>query len=327
MENTDYWQTYFDPATSERSENLRRTYFVPSNGVHIHIETYERPEPDAPVVLFNHGGGGYSRLFARLALALYDRGYTVVLPDQQGQGYSAGTRGDTTISDYVQNIVDAARWAAERYAGPLFLAGGSIGGGLTYMAMAAGAPAQAAICHNLYTFASAADSLHLSRFAPLTRIPGVAAVSGALISLGARLLPGLRLPMGLMAIFERMVDARDTGFYEKWRRDPLPVRQVTLRYLHSLMSTPPAVPLENNTRPILVINPTRDRMVAPEVTRMNYERLGGSKAYAEIDYEHFSLSPAFTAAWVSLADDWFRRHLPGENPLSKPAQAAPQAAG
>lgn len=324
MENTTYWKTYFDAATIERSEALRRTYFIPSNGVQMHIEAYEQPEADAPVIMFNHGGGGYSRLFVRLALALYDRGYTVILPDQYGQGYSEGKRGDATLGDFLQSILDAAAWADQHYAGPLFMAGGSIGGGVTYMAAAAGAPARAFICHNLYTFASVTDSLLLSRFAPLVRVPGVSAVTGAVMTLGARLLPGLRLPLGLMAIFERMVDARDTGFYGNWLDDPLPLRTATLRYMHSLMATPPAVPLAANTRPVLVINPTRDRMVAPEVTRQNYEKLGGPKGYAEIDYEHFSLSPAFTAEWVEIADDWFRLHLSGEHRLSKAAVQQPQ---
>ena len=51
------------------------------------------------MLIFNHGAAGYCRLFAALALAYYDRGYTVILPDQRGQGLSGGRRGDYTVAE------------------------------------------------------------------------------------------------------------------------------------------------------------------------------------------------------------------------------------
>ena len=95
-----YWQTYFDAATVTEVNAIRTAFQVASIGVQLHVDAYEQT-PTAPVFIFNHGGGGYSRLFAPLALALFKRGYTVLLPDQIGQGLSPGTRRDLTVANFV----------------------------------------------------------------------------------------------------------------------------------------------------------------------------------------------------------------------------------
>lgn len=302
-----YWQTYFNDETVSWAEAKRTTYTIVSTGLHLHVDAFEQPELTAPVLIFNHGGGGYSRLFTALARGLFDHGYTVLLPDQMGQGLSGGTWRDLSIAVFVENLVDVANWAQKRYAGPLLMAGGSLGGGLTYYAGAAGAPVDGLICHNLYAFDSASDALAFSRFAWVTAVPGVPALFARVLQLLSALLPGLPLPYRLLGRFDRMVDRRETDFYAKWQADPVPLRWVTLRYLHSMFSTKTAVPFEQNTLPILVINPTRDKMVDPAVTWRNYDRLAGPKTYAELPYGHWALSQTFVAEWVNLVDAWYRK--------------------
>ena len=105
------------------------------------------------------------------------------------------------------------------------------------------------------------------------------------------------------------MDERDARFQAQWDADPVPPRRVSLRSLASNVTTPPAVPLERNEVPTLVINQRRDRMVDPAVTRKNYERLGGATRYQEIDFGHWSSQPEFWEAIVSACDAWFREHL------------------
>ncbi|MDX2077183.1 MAG: alpha/beta fold hydrolase [bacterium] len=297
---SDYWRQYHDEATITRSDNLRTTHQLSSTGVNIHIDMYEQPSLDAPVIIFNHGGGGYSRLFIPVALAMYDLGYTVLLPDQRGQGFSEGDRGDFTYSQFIQNVVDVANWARNRYSGKLFMGGGSVGGGITYAAGVAGAPVDALVCHNLYSFGSVQDGMALSRLASLTKIPFFSTISLWSIKLSASLMPRLKIPFMWLGKFEKMVDERATGFFELWKADPLPIKRVSLRYLHSSMTTPPLVPFEQNTLPILVINQTRDRMVSPSVTRRNYDRLSGHKEYVEIDYGHWAMGETFVSEWSGI---------------------------
>lgn len=303
----DYWRVYHSPDVLQRTDALRHTYQLPSTGVRLHIDAYEQNRPDAPVFIFNHGGGGYSRLFLPIALEMYARGYTVIIPDQRGQGLSEGSRHDFRLAQFVTNIVDVARWVRERYAGRVFMAGGSLGGALTYKAAAAGAPVDAIICHNLYDFDNPREPLALSVFAPAAKVPGVAPVVSVVTRFGAALLPWLPLPYQAMARFDRMVDERVSGFFTRYQKDPYPIRWITLRYLASMFQTPPAVPLEQNKLPVLVINPVRDKMTDPALTRRNYERLGGPKTYAEIDYGHWSMGQGFEQEWAGLVDDFLKR--------------------
>jgi pimeloyl-ACP methyl ester carboxylesterase len=306
LEN-DYWRIYHSQETLERGDALRKEYKILSTGVRLHVDAYERTEDEAPILIFNHGGGGYSRLFVPLALALYDKGYTVLCPDQRGQGLSEGSRGDFTMDQFVQNIVDVAQWTRERYRGKLFMAGGSLGGALTYKAAVAGAPVRAIICHNLYDFGNAQDTLAVSRFAPFSAIPGIPALFAATTGWLGKLLPTLRLPYRLLGKFDKMVDRRAVGFYEKWKQDPLPIQWISLRYMASTFQTPPAVPFEQNRIPVLVINQTEDEMVDPLVTERNYQKLGGPKEYVEIPYGHWAFGEAFEQEWATLVDRFLRQ--------------------
>ncbi len=307
--NQTYWQNYFDTATVARSNALRQEMTIQSTGVTIHMDIYEQPDKSAPVIIVNHGGGGYSRIFIEPILAMYECGYTIIAPNQRGQGYSEGNRGDFTVGQFVQNIVDVTHWARARYSGALFLLGGSVGSGLVYNAAAEGAPADAIICHNLYDFGSIHDTIAMSRFAVLRHVPGYPALMVATIRLFAGLMPGVHLPFRALAKFKAMVDERDTRFYDIWRNDPLPIKSVSLRYMRSTFTTPSRIPFEANTFPILVINPIRDTMVSPAVTKRNYDRLDGPKQYVEIDYGHWATGERFVTEYVNIVNGYLRQFI------------------
>lgn len=307
-EGGEYWRRYHDDETLRRGDTLRQVVALRSAGATIHLDVYPQSDPGAPVVVFNHGGAGYCRLFVPLALRFHEHGYTVVLPDQRGQGFSGGARGDYTIAECTQNIVDATRWARSRFAGPIFLAGGSVGGALSYYAAAAGVPVAAIACLNLFDFGGD-DALHFSRLAPLTKLPGGARLARALLTL-LRPVDWVRLPARWLARFDKLMDDREASIQRQWDADPVPPRRLSLRQVASNLTTPPAVPFEHNTVPTLVLNQARDRMVDPAITRRNYARLGGPKHYVELDYGHWSSAPEFWDAIVAACDAWFRGQAP-----------------
>lgn len=307
MHTTDntYWHNYFDTATIIEAEQRIKTCHISVNGVRIHIDHYPQPDPHATTLIFNHGGGGYSRLLVSLALQLHAQGLRVVIPDQYGQGFSEGKRGDFRLQDCVQSIAAVAQWADDQFDGPLFMAGASIGNALTYAAAATTTVRIAGIvCHNLYDFSNPADALAVSRFAPLARIPGVPTLVQVQTQLLAKLLPRLHIPFGWLGNFRTMVDSPD--IYPIWKYDPLPTRHVSMRYLASIFTLKPAIPLPDNTRPVLVINPAQDRMTHPRITKRNAERLGGPVSYVEVDSGHWSLRPAFITAWVNHVVGWIQ---------------------
>ncbi|QDQ26099.1 lysophospholipase [Chitinimonas arctica] len=309
--NQTYWHCYHNPALLARVLSVVQTRHLQSAEVELHIDLYRQRDKTAPVLILNHGGGGYGGLFVGLALAFYEQGYTVIVPDQKGQGRSGGEMGDFTVAEAVQNIVDVAAWARQEFNGLLYLCGGSIGGGLTYAAAAAmatqGKPPVAAVCLNLFDFGDPVTGLAFTRFAILAKIPGLPKVCRTIIGLLAKLTPGMRLPYRPLARFENMMDERDLAmdFYAKWRADPLTLRTVTARYLASMLDTAFAIPLEENSQvPVLVINQKRDKMIKPQLTLDCYRRLSGQKAYAEIDWGHFSLQPEFNNELIALGEQW-----------------------
>lgn len=303
---SDYWHVYYDRDVVTRSDRLREEAHLRSTGVDIHLDVYPHPDPGAPVVVFNHGAAGYCRHFVRMAFLFRERGYTVVLPDQRGQGLSGGRRGDYTIAACVQNVVDVTRWAKQRFGTPVFMGGGSMGGGITYYAAVAGAPVEAITCLNLFDFGSGIDGLQMSRLASLAESPWVVTACRQSLAM-LKPLHGMRIPFNWLGAFDKLMDERDAEFQAQWDADPVPPRRVSLRFLASTMLTSPAVSFEDNQMPVLVMNQTFDQMVAESVTRLNYDRLGGPKRYVEIPFGHWSSQPAFWTSIVDSCDDWFRR--------------------
>ncbi|MCU0598432.1 MAG: lysophospholipase [Desulfobacterales bacterium] len=305
---SDYWHVYYSKEDIEYGEKHREEIKILSTGINIHIDFYRNPNPEAPILIFNHGAAGYCRLFVKLARLFNETGYTVVLPDQRGQGLSEGKRGDYTISECVQNIADAAHWAKERFKTPLVMAGGSVGGALTYYAASAGAPAHAIACLNLFDFGNGHDGLKISRMAFLARHPGI----GNILKAGAvflRPFQRLRIPFNWVGAFDKLMDDRDAAFQSQWDADPVPPRFVSLRSLISNINTSPAILFEKNHLPVMVINQSLDKMVDAKVTRKNYERLSGPKRYLEVPFGHWSSQAEFWHSIVKACDEWFKQYI------------------
>jgi pimeloyl-ACP methyl ester carboxylesterase len=302
----NFWHAYFDNDLVARSDELRQNYCIDAASVRLNLEAYLRPNQDAPVILLNHGEASYARMMVPLALALYDRGYSVLALDQRGHGFSSGSADDFTLGQLAQDVLDAAHWTRRSVSGPLFLAGVNQGSGLAYAASGMGAPVVGVILQHLYDFSSPSRYFRSSRFARFTRFPGGAQLAGGLARTLLAVSPGMRLPHERLANFEHFLDDRDNGSYETWLEDPMFSRKVSLRYAVSAFSTPPPVPFEKNALPALVINPTRDQVFDPQITRRRFERLGGPKRYAEVDYGHWSLLDGFAQDWAATVDAWIQ---------------------
>ena len=121
----NYWRNYYTAEQVYRAEAIRHEYCIMSTGVEIHIDVYPQVKPEeATTVVFNHGSMVYGRMFTHLALDVHALGYNVIMADQRGQGLSGGRRGDYTVPDCVQNILDVCAWAKARYPKMMFISGG-----------------------------------------------------------------------------------------------------------------------------------------------------------------------------------------------------------
>jgi alpha-beta hydrolase superfamily lysophospholipase len=301
----EHWRNYYSPELVQCADRVRQSTSIVSTGVSLHIDVYRQPDSSAPVIVFYHGGGSYGRMLTGAIMALYERGYTVVAGDRRGQGFSEGQRGMTTWTQEVQNAIDIARWAKTQFNRPQFLVGGSLGGPLIYYAVSAGAPAEAIASLNLYDWSPDSPDVH-DIFGPIAEM--AVRSSGPLLGL----IGWLRLPWQKIAVeaWKNILDERDAQRKPLWDRDTLTLQFVPVAFLHALTATPPAVRFEDNQFPVLVVNQRYDKMTPPEITRRNYERLGGPKAYAEIDYGHYTFADAFSQDLAEAADGWFRQHMP-----------------
>lgn len=301
----DYWRTCFPPDLLAWADEHLRTRTIPSDSIRLHLDVYAQPDAHAPVIVFNHGTLGYGRLFLEMAQVYYRLGYSLVLPDQRGNGFSGGTRGDYTIAQAVRNIRDATRWTRQQFAGPLFMAGASLGGALTYYAASAETrqtPINAMSCLNLFDFGDLPTlrTMSASPFA-VDMLPWLRPL--------VPLFGWVRLPYGWFQRCENIVDCSEAEQQARWCADPMLPRYSSLRYLISLGTTPPEVPLEENTLPALVLNQMADTIIPPQATRHNYERLGGPKRYVPLEgFNHWSFGRTFWGRIIYETHRWFREH-------------------
>ncbi|MBA3826047.1 MAG: alpha/beta fold hydrolase [Ktedonobacterales bacterium] len=298
----EYWRLSYPPEYVEWVEEHLTTYHIPAGDVGIHLDVYPQSERTAPVVILVHGLMTYGRLFVQIAHALYERGYTVVCTDIVGNGYSGGVRGDCPVGPATASVVQCALWVRQRFDGPLYMLGISLGGAIVYAAAAAGAPVSAISCLDLFLFD---DPVGLRRMVVQPRLIGLL----PLLRLLAVPFGWVRVPTSLLNTLEHVVAPEEQGTAQAWMFDPLLTHQLTLRTLVSAASTHPAVQPERNTVPTLVMNQECDQVLDPAVTRAVYGRLGGPKKYVEFaGSPHWSFTHAFQDRIAAESDAWFQRY-------------------
>jgi pimeloyl-ACP methyl ester carboxylesterase len=300
----DYWQLAFPQDYIQWADAHLTNYRIPSGPLGINLDVYMQPQRTAPTVVIVHGLMTYGRLFLPMVRGFFERGYTVVCPDLPGNGFSGGVRGDSPVGQATAALVDAVYWARHRFDGPLYLLGISLGGAVAYAAAAAGAKVAALACLDLFTFDDH-DALRHN-----TKTPQLIALLPILRAL-AMPFGWVRLPTRWLNSMEHVVTAEEAHLVQTWFADPMLPRQMTLRTIVSAGYTPPAMPLEHNTIPVLVLNQEHDQVLNPAVTRAAFARLGGPKKYVELAASpHWSFAQTFTDRIVDESDAWFLEHSP-----------------
>lgn len=297
----DYWKLAHPRDLVAWAQRHMASCHIPSGGIGIHVDVYSH-QPQAPVVVLVHGMFSYSKTCLSVIHAWYDAGYTVIVPDLNGNGLSGGIKGDFPMNLVVNTIIDTTLWARQRYDGPLFLMGISLGGALTYAVVAAGAPVSAAACMDLFMLD---DPASLRKF---VQYPAMIDALPILQPLSA-VLGWVRIPLGFVRSITNIVAPDEAELLSPWLADPIPARDVSLRTLTSMANTAPATSPERNTTPIIVFNQMRDQILDPSVTLANYLRLSGPKRYVELpNSAHWSFRPEFWQDIVKQADEWFTEH-------------------
>jgi len=109
---------------------LRQDRSLSWRGGHLHLEVFGR-DPMAPSVVFHHGYGAYSALYAPFLVLLAGRGVNVIALDRPGHGLSEGRRGDCTVAELAEVTRLVIQTQVAPRSGSIVLFGSSAGGILT----------------------------------------------------------------------------------------------------------------------------------------------------------------------------------------------------
>lgn len=217
MENNHhFWRNYApwfgQPAIDEVTGTVAEVR-IDSFGGRIHLDVYPQASPNrAGTIVFSHGIAGYGRLVSPFALRLWKRGFNVICPDLAGYGFNEGRRGDWLWEQFIQNLLDALNYARQRFDGPLFLAGASLGGTLAYHAACRVQDLTAVACYCFFDYRHTRFLREVSTTGPSTPL------ARPIIGAAARLWPMLQLPAEMVVPYRYV--AEDPAFVALLRRDP-----------------------------------------------------------------------------------------------------------
>jgi len=267
--------------------------FLPFRSGEVHLEVHSCEDDAAPTVVFSHGLGDHSRFLTAASGGLRERGFNVVAMDRPGHGISQGRRGEAPFETSLDVIEASVRYARERFAGPVALAGASLGGILSWYALTREIDVDVAVCQNI-----AHPDVHHD---PAMRY------KRPLLRAIARAAPHAPVPGKQLADYEAMTSDPQIDAYFAGEQDPLRCTTSTARSVSSFLEFEPSRDWSELTTPALVVVGSADGAVTPEFTREAFE--ASAHPHAELRvldgvshmlfHEHLPLGIETIASYVS----------------------------
>ena len=275
-----------------RALDLRRDQQMRWRNKIVHLECYGEVA-DAATVVFHHGFGAYSALYAPFLAALASRGTSVVAIDRPGHGLSEGRRGDCTVEELADVTRLAVQSAVPATSDPVVLFGSSSGGMLTSCLI----PyledlVDGYICHGVHNPAY------------------VRPLIGRPLARAADLLPAVRFPYRLIP--RRIRNGISTiPAVRDWFRpgsDDLATFDQTLRSVLSMTLgyRPPHSPSDVD-RPVLAVTGEGDQMLPVRQVREAVERLDLRHVEVQLISGQHMLLHERPIAVLEAVTDWIGR--------------------
>ncbi|WP_157968454.1 alpha/beta hydrolase [Streptomyces geranii] len=260
------------------------------------VYRFAHPQADH-VLLVQHGTGGHGGIYDTFATHYAGLGAEVWCMDAPGHGRSRTTRpaGRFTLEEWVEAAVDVGEYIADETGLPVFVKGSSLGTGAAYGAYAAS---------DLFTGAV------LMGFA-IPSSPVIPADNPFRTTAYERMVEqfgdALQLDIGRFTDFD--TDYGYRGAERQKREDPLNTWTYEFASLGSMMRYDPAVPLADNTKPILFTVGEKDPVFTPEVARSVVAATGGPvELYVHPDGAH-QLMLFHTIDYARVVRDWCQKSL------------------
>ena len=299
----DYWRQYFTSDEVAELEAAIRTTGVVYDDTPVHVRVYDNG-PDAPVVLSPHGLIVYGFLCARLHLAFFRAGYTVVSWDLPGFGQSGGPRNGPTIGSMIEVWRQMIAWSASEFDRErVFVVGLAEDGVTGYYAAANHELVQAISLHHLIEFG---DIENVAWVNPrwLRR------VQGAGLAVLEKIAPWVQFDAEKAVPWEAIFSTpEDQAAYELYRRDPLRIERYNIHLARDLFRRrPPPVPFEECRTPVQLITSELNKIWPPAINERAHARLGGEKELVMLEgMDQWSVSQEFADAYAGHVMSWFER--------------------
>lgn len=186
----------------------------------VHCELYEAKNKEAPILIFLPGIGTYSELYADILGRFAEDGFHAVGVDYPGHGYSGGDRGHYTVEGVVQSVSDLIDRLEERYSGPVYLFGYSIGSLLAVAAAEQDSRIQGVICGTLLIPEIPPDTFHQVGWQWTWGM--------------AQMFPSMKLPLKSLVDYEQLLAGHPAA--DEFNHDHLMIFDYPLSTLSSLYS-------------------------------------------------------------------------------------------
>lgn len=242
-----------------------QTDTVMSDGFRLHLDVmvYDR---NAPTLVFVPGTATYALCFAQLLSRLFDAGFNIVGIDPRGHGQSEGRRGDYTIAELVRDTQAAVTYAIQNFNERVSVMGCSQGGVVAFYTAATDDRLQSAICQNIADLVDPRTA-EVSRFPRLTRIAKPA------LRVACAIAPSVRISVSSYIDHRKMHVAHYGNIKNFIKKDPIALKAISIRALHSLINTPLSCQVEQIKTPIMVLHPAKDQIFSLSYTRYLFNRL------------------------------------------------------
>ena len=265
----DGLEEYFDLVADKLGYPRFHRYFksdtilVDDNVLHLDILDIDK---DAPTVVFLPGTAIYALCYAEILYLVSKAGYNVVGFDPRGHGQSDGLRGDYTVSEIMTDTEAVIDYARRRFNSKVTLMGSSQGGIISLYMAAQEAKVDSVICQNF------ADLMHPDTL-ELTRHPRIFRYVRSMMGKAGGIIGNAQVPIATYLELEKIPVTGFGNIKNFIEKDPLALKSISIRALHSLGNTELAKSLEDIKTPVFVFQGDADSIFSVDYTKKIYNQL------------------------------------------------------
>lgn len=297
------FQPYFPDYTQIKEGEEPEEEYFDWKDYHIHVDRYLPKGEDKNVkVILVHGGGANGRLMFPLGVVLSNQGYECISADMPGFGLTE-IRKPNSYNTWIELVVELIEREHLKDGNPIFLAGISLGGMLSYQAACLSNKVKGLIVSTLADTRRKDIQIQLSR----NKTMGTTGVN--LTKRLSKLTDGVKIP--IKATTKMWAMANNKEFVKLLEKDKVGSGSwVYVKFLRTLFeASPPIEPEDFNKCPLLFLQPENDNITPWWVSKDFYNRLACPKEKIVLtNAGHIPLEEPGTSMMRDASLDFLRKH-------------------